>query len=344
MPAPTPTPTPAPAAAFAFTVGSDWNSGFTADIIAKNITGQALRNWTIEFDLPRTITNIWNAKFISKSGDHYTIANESWNASVATGTTINFGFQASGGDGHVSPANVTLNGIPLTASTGTTLPTLSLGDISVDESNSGLREISIPYSLSATSTDAIAVHAMTMDGTATAGEDYVAKETHLMLPAGSTSGRMSVEIVGDTKVESDETFMIKLMNPDGVSLARETAIVTILNDDAPPADPGTANGSLTIKVVDDWGSGFNASAVLKNTDNTAINGWTLTFEWPYEITQIWNAQLVSKKGNLYTIKNVSWNAKIPARGQIDFGFLGKPGNVSNIPIHPQLNGATITIQ
>ena len=38
-------------------------------------------------------------------------------------------------------------------------------------------------------------------------------------------------IIGDRTVEPDETFVVALANPSGATLARDTATVTIVNDD-----------------------------------------------------------------------------------------------------------------
>lgn len=76
-------------------------------------------------------------------------------------------------------------------------------------------------------------------------------------------------------------------------------------------------------VTNSWSSGLQASVSL--TPDQALNGWTLEFEADYDITQIWNAQIVSHVGNHYVIRNLDWNAAVPAGGSVSFGFIAFPG-------------------
>lgn len=52
----------------------------------------------------------------------------------------------------------------------------------------------------------------TADGTATAGVDYTATNGTGTLTAGQTSVTVSVPVIGDTDVESDETFTLNISN------------------------------------------------------------------------------------------------------------------------------------
>ena len=79
---------------------------------------------------------------------------------------------------------------------------------------------------------------------------------------------------------------------------------------------------MTQTVRAQWTDGTTNDITIRNTGTTAINGWTLTFDAPFEITTVWNAQLVSHVGTMYTISNIPgfWNARIAAGTSIDFGF------------------------
>jgi hypothetical protein len=52
----------------------------------------------------------------------------------------------------------------------------------------------------------------TEDGTATAGADYTAVSGSKTIAAGQMSTTIDVPIFGDTDVESDETFTLRLSN------------------------------------------------------------------------------------------------------------------------------------
>lgn len=93
--------------------------------------------------------------------------------------------------------------------------------------------------------------------------------------------------------------------------------------------------------VDDWGTGFTGYITLTNTGNTAINGWTLQFDFAGTITEIWDAQIISHVGTHYVIQNVSWDATIAAGQGIDFGFNADWDNAFAGPSNYVLNGTAI---
>lgn len=96
-PTPTPTPTPSPppsAASFTATqtIGSDWGSGYCADVTVKN-TGGSTANWNITLPLADTVSTLWNGTHTPVTGG-IQVMGQSWNASLAAGATTNFGFCA----------------------------------------------------------------------------------------------------------------------------------------------------------------------------------------------------------------------------------------------------------
>lgn len=81
----------------------------------------------------------------------------------------------------------------------------------------------------------LSVDYTTRDGSATAGEDYIAISDTLKLYPDETQAVIAVEIIGDNSQESDETFYLDVTNPIGGSFGEGvvtlSAIRTILNDD-----------------------------------------------------------------------------------------------------------------
>ncbi|MEU8592505.1 glycoside hydrolase family 18 chitinase [Streptomyces globisporus] len=103
--------TPASAATSAtatYTKKSDWGSGFEGQWTVKNTGTTALSSWTIEWDFPSGTAagSAWDAN-LTKSGNHYTAKNLSWNGTVAPGASVSFGFN---GTGSGSPSGCKLNG------------------------------------------------------------------------------------------------------------------------------------------------------------------------------------------------------------------------------------------
>ncbi len=81
----------------------------------------------------------------------------------------------------------------------------------------------------------LSVDYTTRNGTATAGQDYVAVNGKLVLYPNENQAVIPVEIIGDTTPEPDETFYLDITNPVGgsfgVGVVMLTAMRTIANDD-----------------------------------------------------------------------------------------------------------------
>lgn len=121
--------------------------------------------------------------------------------------------------------------------TRVTPPTVSIADVSQAEGNSGTSTMAFTVTLSKASTTAVTVKYATSNGTATAGSDYLASSGKLTFAAGETTKSVAVGVVGDTTVEADEKFTVKLSSPSGATISRATATGTIRNDDTAAALP-----------------------------------------------------------------------------------------------------------
>jgi len=108
---------------------------------------------------------------------------------------------------------------------------LSINDVTVTEGNSGTTLARFTVSLSGPSASPVTVGWATVDGTATAGTDYAASSGTLTLAAGQTRGTISVSVTGDRTAESSESFLVRLSNAVGATLADAVGLGTIVNDD-----------------------------------------------------------------------------------------------------------------
>ncbi len=448
--------TPAPGnVAVKYTVNDNWGSGYTATV--EVTAGSAgFNGWTVEFDTPAQIGNIWNAEIVSRVGNHYVVRNVAYNQKVGAGQTVSFGFQAAPGGGSATAANFIVNGAPVGQNPTTALPKVTVADATVVESNSGTKNLVFTVTLDKAATSPVSVGYATASGTAVAGSDFTAKSGTLTFAAGVTSQQISVVVLGDTAVESNETLTLTLSNPVGVTIADGSAVGTITNDDVAPVVPpkvavadatvvesnsGTQNlvftvtldkaatspvsvgyatasgtavagsdftaksGTLTfaagvtsqqISVVvlgdtavesnetltltlsnpvgvtiadgsavgtitnddvaptpgnpsaamvvnDNWGSGFTATVTV--TAGTApLNGWTVEFDTPAQIGNIWNAEIVSRVGNHYVVRNATWNPAVAAGKTVTFGFQASPGGASATATNFKVNGQAGPVQ
>ncbi len=143
--------------------------------------------------------------------------------------------------------------------------TISIGDVSVAEGNSGTTAAVFTVSLSGAAGVPVTIDYATADGTAVAGTDYAAAAGTLTFAAGQTSRTISVNVNGDTAVEPDETFIVNLSNPSGATIADGQGVGTITNDDTALPPPGPQ------PVV--WTSLVGVSASGNSLTKTAAAGW-----------------------------------------------------------------------
>jgi Calx-beta domain-containing protein len=111
------------------------------------------------------------------------------------------------------------------------LPTLSINDIVVNETDSGLFGYDFTISLSAPSANLVSVHVATQNGSATGDVDFVAGGIDLDIQPGKTSQTVQVFIKGDTIVEGTEQFFVNLSNPVNATIAKSQGAATIIDDD-----------------------------------------------------------------------------------------------------------------
>lgn len=122
-------------------------------------------------------------------------------------------------------------------------PTVSIASSSAAEGNTGTSNLAFTVSLSKASTSTITVNYATSNGTATAGQDYNTTSGTITFAPGTTSQVVNVGVIGDTTVESAETFSVTLSAPSGATIAGTAATGTILNDDATSGGPAVPFGS-----------------------------------------------------------------------------------------------------
>ncbi|WP_327400137.1 glycoside hydrolase family 6 protein [Streptomyces sp. NBC_01288] len=94
-----------------YKVQNQWDTGFTAAVTITN-NGAAKSSWAAKWSYAgnQQITSGWNAK-ISQSGTAVTAANETYNGSLGTGSSVSFGFNASYSGTNALPTTFTLDGV-----------------------------------------------------------------------------------------------------------------------------------------------------------------------------------------------------------------------------------------
>ncbi|MFF2576929.1 glycoside hydrolase family 18 protein [Streptomyces goshikiensis] len=106
----------------AFTKASSWSTGYTGQYVITNHGGAALKDWTLEFDLPAgtSIASLWNGEQ-SVSGQHVTVKPPRWDtAGLAPGASVTIGFVTAAGQDAGAPTGCLINKEKCSAGTGAT--------------------------------------------------------------------------------------------------------------------------------------------------------------------------------------------------------------------------------
>jgi hypothetical protein len=164
-------------------------------------------------------------------------------------------------------------------------PSLSIADVNITEGNSGSKSLTFTVRLSkADRNRVISVNYSTADGSALGGSDYTPVSGTVSIAAGRTTNTLTVPIIGDTMVETDETFAVNLSTPVNATIADAQAIGTIVNDDSPPSSVPVFNslpGAVAVAYLDmdgqvvsgtQWAGGgtINARGIVGTLTNTQL--------------------------------------------------------------------------
>ncbi|MDX1762728.1 MAG: OmpA family protein [bacterium] len=147
-------------------------------------------------------------------------------------------------------------------------PAATIDDVILNEGDSGSTPFIFTVTLTNPSATDVSADYTAVGGTASAGSDFVAAAGTLTIAAGSLSGQITVNVIGDVAGEPDENFTIGLSNPSGLTISDPQGAATIVNDDfgtdgtvsiTPTSFPGE---TLTVTVDD---PDLNVSPTLPDT-------------------------------------------------------------------------------
>ena len=232
-----------------------------------------------------------------------------------------FGLQACGGGGG--------GGTPAA-------PTLSVAAASGVEGDTGATDtLDFALTLSAAASSDVTVTYSTSDDTATtADSDYVASTgATLVIPAGQTSGTISITVTGDDTLEFDESFNLQISNAQNATISGGSQSVTgtILSDDSLA---GYYTSSAITTVNEDMGTldipagdfqviaDINRLSIIDLTNNLIYIADINAFDTPASFTA--NARIY-KDGN-YTDDNANISGVINVDQSLDLTLIVDSGN------------------
>jgi hypothetical protein len=159
------------------------------------------------------------------------------------------------------------------------LPSITILDASASEVVGADSTMTLTVRLSNPSSSVITVDFATADGTATAGDDYVASSGTVTFNASDTQKTFALTIKNDLIDEAVETFFINLTNPTNATIADNQALCNIGDNDGPSVSindvsvtegaSGARNATFTLTL-----SAASPETVLvrfDTADGTAIN-------------------------------------------------------------------------
>ncbi len=168
-------------------------------------------------------------------------------------------------------------------------PTVSIGSASAAEGNTGFINLVFTVTLSAPSPQDIGVDYATTGGTATPNFDYqqvFPNSRSVFIPAGASSGTLSIRIFPDLQVEPDETVIVSLLGAFNATVAVAQGTGTIVNDDGPgklkfsgptfsvTEDAGSA--VITVSRIDGATGSVSVDYATSNGTATAGSDYTAT--------------------------------------------------------------------
>jgi Calx-beta domain len=119
------------------------------------------------------------------------------------------------------------------------MPSVSIGNVTLKEGNSGTTPFNFTVTLSNPSSQTVTLSHNTSNGTAvggascTGGTDYKSLSSILTFSPGETFRLVTVEVCSDTVPEPNKTFSVSLTTANGATIApgQGVGVGTILNDD-----------------------------------------------------------------------------------------------------------------
>lgn len=104
---------------------------------------------------------------------------------------------------------------------------------------------------------------------------------------------------------------------------------------------GGADCSVNYVFANQWETGFTADVTITNHANTAVSGYTLTWDFTagQQVDSGWNANF-SQTGTTVSASNVAsyWNGTIQPNGSVSFGFQATHSGSNPVPTNFALNG------
>lgn len=176
----------------------------------------------------------------------------------------------------------TSNNSDSTGNGGTTLPTLSIDDVTHAEGNTGTT--SYVFTVTKTGAGATSVQFATANGSATIlDNDYQANSGTLEFASDDTAKQITVLVNGDTASEPNENFAVNLSSPSAATITDASGQGNITND-----DEAASAGQLIISEFRFRGPGGTPPSTIPNQAKLKADYFTADNSATDEFVELYN--------------------------------------------------------
>lgn len=121
----------------------------------------------------------------------------------------------------------------------------------------------------------VSVNYATTNGTATSGTDYTSTSGTLTFAVGETSKTITVPILNDHTIESNENYTISLNTPTNATIGTGSVTTTIIDDDVAPVvdlDANNSSGETGYDYRTTYTVGGGLAVSIGDTDVSVTDG------------------------------------------------------------------------
>jgi hypothetical protein len=179
---------------------------------------------------------------------------------------VNMGTPTNGSQGALTTHTVTIEDNDAAAA----LPTVSWS-AATQTNLEGVTAVTVTAQLSAALPGQSVVNPFTVTGTAENPGDFTVSTSPLTIPAGQTSGTVTITVVNDAVDEPNETVIVTMGAPTNATAGATTVhTVTISNDDAAPGGPPTVSWSAASQTSAESVATVTVTAQLSGATNQPV--------------------------------------------------------------------------
>ncbi|MBC7852187.1 MAG: right-handed parallel beta-helix repeat-containing protein, partial [Pirellulaceae bacterium] len=279
---------------------AEGNAGTTAFTFTVRLTTASLTPITVNYSTQDGTATVANGDYVPSAstvtfvpGDTEETITVLVNGDTTLEPTENFFVNLTGASGGFTFADAQGEGTILNDDV---TPTANINDVTLAEGDAGTTSFVFTVTLTNASATPVTIAFNTEDGQATVADaDYQPTTGVLTFAPGTTTQTITVLVNGDSKLEGDENFIVRITNPTGSTINDDVGSGVILNDDVQPtisiADvtlaegdgPGTTLFVFTVTLSN--GSATPITVDFTTQDNSATaadldyvpNAGTLTF-------------------------------------------------------------------